>query len=159
MIVPYWLDSEEAEEEYKQILADNIQHFHTGSPGRSCIFIDTEKEEVAGIVHMNGYQPLYKTGDLTGLFFDKRLVTRKNLIHILEWLFVELGLTRCNMATTKGNRAAQKFNTMLGAVFEAELPMYWGDEPLMLYGLYSPNALKYLERLKKHVKKEDDLGD
>lgn len=161
MIVPYWLEDgdEDGEESYKQVLADNIEHFHPGQPGRSCIFIDHDNQTVAGIVHLNGYQPLYKTAELTALFFDKRAFTFKNIAYIYEWLFEDLGLTRINMATQKHNRLAQKINEMMGAKFEAELPMYWGDEPMMLYGLLAPDALAYLERIRKHVKKTDDLGE
>ena len=158
MIVPHWLRDEEAENAYKQILADNITHFHPGCEGRSCVFIDQEKEDVAGIIHVNGYQAHYKTADLTGLFFDKRMCTRENLIYILEWIFVELDITRCNMATQEHNRQARRFNEMLGAKLDAVLPMYWGDEPMYLYSLLKPDVMEYLKRLKKNVrKKEDDL--
>ena len=152
MIAPYWVEDEELEDQYNEILAAHIDHFHVGSVGRSCVFIDYDDETVAGIVHVNGYQPLYKTADLTGLFFDKRMCTRKNILAILEWIFIEMGVTRCNMVTQTNNVQAQKFNTMIGAAFEAALPMLWGDETGLLYGLTAPNALRYIERLKKNVR-------
>jgi len=157
MIVPLWLESEEAEDEYKNILSDNINHFYPGHPGTSCVFIDTVKETVAGIVHINNYQPQYKTADLSGVFFDKRAFTRQNLIYIYQWIFEDLGVTRLNMATTANNRQAQRINTMMGGKLDAILPKWWGDEPMHLYGLLGPDALKYLERL-RHGKKKDDLG-
>jgi len=157
MIVPYWLEDDEAEDQYKAILADHIEHFHAGVPGRSCVFTDHDNETVAGIVHLSGYQPLYKTGDLTGLFFNKRMCTRANILYILEWLFVDLGLTRCNMVTQPHNVQAQRFNTMLGAKLEAVMPMVWGDESAWVYGLLAPDVLKYIERLKNVKQKEDTL--
>ena len=156
---PCWLDDDEAEEHYKEILADNIEHFYVGHSGRSCVWIDTVDETVAGIVHVNNYQPTYHTADLSGIFFDKRAFTRGNIAYIYHWIFVELGVTRLNMATQEHNKAARRINTMMGATLDAILPMYWGDEPMYLYGLLAPTALKQLERFRRNedARKEDDL--
>ena len=158
MIVPYWPEDEEVQNEYKQILADNLRHFHVGQTGTSCVFVDHEKETIAGIVHINNYHPTYGLADLSGIFYDKRAFIRSNLITFYEWIFEDLGVTRLNMATTSDNLKAQKINTMLGGSLDAILPMWWGDEPMHLYSLLAPDALRILERLRRHAKKTDDLG-
>jgi len=67
-------------------------------------------------------------------------------------IFVDMGVPRCMKVTQPSTVQTQKFNTMIGVAFEAELPMLGGDESGLLYGLTAPNALKYSERLKKNVR-------
>lgn len=160
MIVPYWLeDDEEAEDQYKAILAEHLDHFWEGHPGRTLLFIDLDNEVVAGIVHLNNYQPMYKTADFTALMFDKRAFTRRNLYFLYHWLFVELELGRVNMVTQQHNLAAQKGNLQLGAKYEATLEGFWGDEPALVYGLLRKTALEKMERWKPNVEEAHDLDD